>query len=93
MKGNQLSGECDVILPVPSILTRPGGNRRDDSILEQFSRTTTSQSWYISKRISGSKRGGHEREIHMEVARKDSNLVDVDNDLATIVRRLDSTTY
>lgn len=29
----------------------------------------------------------------MEVARKDSNLVDVDNDLATIVRRLDSTTY
>jgi hypothetical protein len=27
----------------------------------------------------------------MEVAMKDSNLVDVDNDLATIVRRLDST--
>ncbi|KIM34099.1 hypothetical protein M408DRAFT_59921 [Serendipita vermifera MAFF 305830] len=67
--------------------------RRDGSILEQFSRTTTSQSWYIAKRLSGSKRGGPEREVHMEVARKDSNLVDVDNDLATLVRRLDSTTY
>ena len=65
--------------------------RRDDGILEQFSRTTTSQSWYISKRIPSAGALGNDREVHMEVSRKESNLVDVDNDLATIVRRLDAT--
>jgi hypothetical protein len=65
-------------------------SRRDDGILEQFSRTTTSQSWYISKKIPSADAVGNDREVHMEVSRKESNLVDVDNDLATIVRRLDA---
>lgn len=81
--------------------------RREDTILEQFSRTTTSQSWYISKRLppsSGSRSSSNsasplpashatqrprgDREIHLEIC-KESSLVDVDNDLASIVRRLE----
>ena len=56
-------------------------------ILEQFSRTATSQTWYITKRVSTT---DGEQDVHMEIGRKQSSLVDVDNDLASLVQRLDS---
>lgn len=56
-------------------------------ILEQFSRTATSQTWYIAKRVLTT---DGEQDVHMEIGRKQSSLVDVDNDLASLVQRLDS---
>jgi hypothetical protein len=61
--------------------------RRDKTILEQFSRTATSQTWYIAKRVSTN---DGEQDVHMEIGRKQSSLVDVDNDLASLVQRLNS---
>lgn len=58
-------------------------------ISEQFSRTATSQTWYITKRVSTT---DGEQDVHMEIRRKQSSLVDVDNDLASLVQRLDSQT-
>jgi hypothetical protein len=42
---------------------------------------------------SGSGAKGGEREVHMEIGRKESSLVDVDNDLAMIVRRLEGISF
>jgi len=58
-------------------------------VSEQFSRTATSQTWYITKRVPTTDGG---QDVHMEIGRKQSSLVDVDNDLASLVQRLDGQT-
>ena len=58
-------------------------------VLEVFSRGQNPQHWHIGKRglgtaVEGSQVDG---EIFMEVARKETTLTDVDNELAGVVRR------
>ena len=55
--------------------------KRDKTILGQFSRTATSQTWYITKRVS---KNDGEQDVSMGIGREQSSLVDVDNDLASL---------
>ncbi|KAG8836024.1 hypothetical protein FRC17_010488 [Serendipita sp. 399] len=115
--GNERNGEDGIVLASLGFTSSSGwlfegrmALERDETIVEQFSRTTTSQSWYISKRIPASstkqqsqtpegKKGGdggeengkrRRREVHMEIGRKEASLVDVDNDLVSMLRKLEA---
>ncbi|CAL1715011.1 unnamed protein product [Somion occarium] len=61
----------------------------DHDALEVFSRGQNPQHWHISRRGLGMDREGHavEGEVYMEIARKESTLTDVDNELAGVIRR------
>ena len=54
-----------------------------------FSRGSNPQHWHIGKRGLGTAGDGRlvEGEVFMEVARKETTLTDVDNELASVVRR------
>ena len=54
---------------------------------EVFSRGQNPQHWHISRRGLGQNGESTHGEVFMEVARKESTLTDVDNELAGIVRR------
>ena len=54
---------------------------------EVFSRGQNPQHWHISRRGLGQGEESSQGEVYMEVARKESTLTDVDNELAGIVRR------
>ncbi|GJE91164.1 hypothetical protein PsYK624_073130 [Phanerochaete sordida] len=58
-------------------------------VQEVFSRSQNPQHWHISKRGLGVDQDGNvvDGEVFMEVARKESTLADVDNELAGAVRR------
>ncbi len=58
-------------------------------VLEVFSRGQNPQHWHIAKRGLGATSDGRplEGEVFMEVARKETTLTDVDNELAGVVRR------
>ncbi|RPD64248.1 hypothetical protein L226DRAFT_611828 [Lentinus tigrinus ALCF2SS1-7] len=58
-------------------------------ILEVFSRGQNPQHWHIGKRGLGNTAEGRQvdDEVFMEVARKETTLTDVDNELAGVVRR------
>ncbi|OCH87382.1 hypothetical protein OBBRIDRAFT_796262 [Obba rivulosa] len=61
----------------------------DADVLEVFSRGQNPQHWHVAKRGLGTDSDGHsvEGEIYLEVARKESTLTDVDNALATVLRK------
>lgn len=61
----------------------------DLDISEVFSRGQHPQYWHISRRGLSSHADGEavKSEVFMEVARKESTLTDVDNELAGVVRR------
>jgi len=54
---------------------------REPHITEVFSRGQHPQHWHVSKRDTAS---GEEREVYLEVTRKETSLSDVDN----IIQRL-----
>ena len=56
---------------------------------EFFSRGQNPQHWHMGRRGLGMDAGGHqvEGEVFMEVARKETTLTDVDNELVGVVRR------
>lgn len=58
-------------------------------MVEVFSRRQNPQHWHIARRGLGVDGAGHamEGEVYMEVARKESSLIDVDNEVAGVVRR------
>ncbi len=58
-------------------------------VLEVFSRGQNPQHWHIAKRGLGATSDGRpvDGEVFMEVARKETTLTDVDNELAGVVRR------
>ena len=62
--------------------------RSEFDVQEVFSRGQNPQHWHISKRGLGVDQHGRaiEGEVFMEVARKESTLTDVDNELAGVVR-------
>lgn len=62
---------------------------RDTSILEVFSRGQNPQHWHVTRRGLGVDKSGSsvDGEVYMEVSRKESSLTDVDNVLASVVRR------
>ncbi|KAJ3557338.1 hypothetical protein NM688_g1524 [Phlebia brevispora] len=61
----------------------------DLDISEVFSRGQHPQHWHISRKGLGTNSSGEpvNGEVFMEVARKESTLTDVDNELATLVKR------
>ncbi|EMD38908.1 hypothetical protein CERSUDRAFT_104200 [Gelatoporia subvermispora B] len=61
----------------------------DSDVLEVFSRGQNPQYWHVAKRGLGVDSDGHaiEGRVFLEVARKESSLPDVDNELATRVRK------
>ena len=61
----------------------------DLDVSEVFSRGQHPQHWHISRRGLGTGPEGKvlDGEVYMEVARKESTLTDVDNDLAGVIRR------
>ncbi|KAL6298987.1 hypothetical protein BKA93DRAFT_808924 [Sparassis latifolia] len=61
----------------------------DLDVLEVFSRGQNPQHWHISKRGLGVGVDGLpvEGEVYMQIARKESTLTDVDNELAGVMRR------
>ncbi|KAI0077703.1 hypothetical protein K474DRAFT_1661283 [Panus rudis PR-1116 ss-1] len=61
----------------------------DLDVLEVFSRGQNPQHWHISKRGLGVNKEGKaiDGEAFMEIARKESTLTDVDNELASVVRQ------
>lgn len=62
----------------------------DMDILEVFSRGQNPQHWHIGKRGLGATTADGRQvdgEAFMEVARKETTLTDVDNELAGVVRR------
>ncbi|KAI0644202.1 hypothetical protein C8Q79DRAFT_974698 [Trametes meyenii] len=63
--------------------------RSDHDVLEVFSRGQNPQHWYIGKRGLGTSQDGHaiDGEAYMEVSRKETTLTDVDNELASVVKR------
>lgn len=63
--------------------------RSEFDVQEVFSRSQNPQHWHISKRGLGVDQDGNvvDGEVFMEVARKESTLADVDNELAGAVRR------
>ncbi|TFK51618.1 hypothetical protein OE88DRAFT_1698645 [Heliocybe sulcata] len=62
---------------------------RDTSIVEIFSRGQQPQHWHISKRGLGIDKEGNsvDGSVFMEVSRKQESLIDVDDELAGVVRR------
>ena len=58
-------------------------------IAEVFSRGQNPQHWHIGKRGLGTSADGRQLdgEVFMEVARKETTLTDVDNELVSVVRR------
>ena len=56
-------------------------------IHEVFSRGQNPQHWHISRRGLGQNGENAQGEVFMEVARKESTLTDVDNELVGTVRR------
>ncbi|KAK7687912.1 hypothetical protein QCA50_009131 [Cerrena zonata] len=63
--------------------------RSDHDVQEVFSRGQNPQHWHIARRGLGTDREGKstEGEVYMEIARKESTLTDVDNELAGVVRK------
>ncbi|KZT18329.1 hypothetical protein NEOLEDRAFT_1159477 [Neolentinus lepideus HHB14362 ss-1] len=63
--------------------------QRDPGIVEIFSRGQQPQHWHISKRGLGIDKDGNsvDGSVFMEVLRKEESLIDVDDDLAGVVRR------
>ncbi|KAJ7108871.1 hypothetical protein C8R43DRAFT_1043786 [Mycena crocata] len=63
----------------------------DPEIAEVFSRGQNPQHWHVARRGLGteqeSEEGGAEKEVYMEVFRKEASLTDVDNALAGVVRK------
>lgn len=61
----------------------------DHDVQEVFSRGQNPQHWHIARRGLGTDREGKsaEGEVYMEIARKESTLTDVDNELAGVVRK------
>jgi len=61
----------------------------DADVLEVFSRGQNPQHWHVAKRGLGTGNNSHpvEGEVFLEVARKESTLPDVDNELATRLRK------
>lgn len=58
----------------------------DLNAVEVFSRGQNPQHWHIGRREL--EVNGDEGEVYMEVARKETTLTDVDNELASIIKRL-----
>jgi hypothetical protein len=58
-------------------------------VREVFSRGQNPQHWHIAKRGLGANQDGNgvEDEVFMDVARKETTLTDVDNELVGVVRR------
>ncbi len=56
---------------------------------EVFSRGQNPQHWHISRSGLGTSPSGEQLhgEVYLEVARKESTLTDVDNELAGVVKR------
>lgn len=56
---------------------------------EIFSRGQNPQHWHIAKQGLGTNQDGNyvDGEVYMEVARKETTLTDMDNELAGVVRR------
>ena len=61
----------------------------DLDVLEVFSRGQNPQHWHLSRRGLGTDKEGNalSGEVFMEIARKESTLSDVDNELAGVMRR------
>lgn len=61
----------------------------DQDITEVFSRGQNPQHWHISRSGLGTNAAGDtiKGEVYMEVARKESTLTDVDNELVGVVKR------
>lgn len=60
---------------------------REPELLEVFSRGMNPQHWHIAKRELGGEGHTKDVEVFMEIARKESSLTDVDNDLAGVIRK------
>ncbi len=61
----------------------------DLDVLEVFSRGQNPQHWHLSRRGLGTDKEGNtlNGEVFMEIARKESTLSDVDNELVGVMRR------
>lgn len=61
----------------------------DFDVLEVFSRGQHPQHWHLARRGLGTDKDGNalNGEVFMEIARKESTLSDVDNELTGVVKR------
>ena len=59
--------------------------RRDKHVNEIYSRGQNPQDWHLSRRI-GERTGGADY-VFMEIGRKEASLVDVEGEVAGVLRR------
>lgn len=63
--------------------------QRDLDTIEIFSRSTTPQHWFVTRRGLGCNKTGEklQGDAYLEACNKDASLVDADNELISTVRR------